>query len=834
MKFHKLIQNLYRFEEYRRRLGYLCVQARTIALGFHYICNVPKHSDMFSFRALYITVILFFIASGISGQDLIFGGTVKTMSGLLLENAAVIVLNPADSTVIYWSETSPDGRYEIGNVRPGRYLLRVQHIACQDYKGEIDLIAGLTLDIELTEKDIALEAIRVRPDYIKRRADGYTVDIRHHPVAAGRHAMEVFNILPGVISFDDKLMLNGRAFSKIYIDGREIKEYGELEGLMAEDIDEIDIQYTEGSAGDARSRGGIMNITLKKLANGGLYGSLSGTLNMATRFGFNRHNEEAIFSYNTPKFSFYNYLRYSDFRVLADDHIHTDYFDTGSRVDQNVRDRTTYRYVTESFNIAYRPSESHRLGFYGSYYMRHGKPETRWDSQVTPATGDPYVLRTIGSGKDNVDRLQAAFDYQWKIDGKGSQFRLTADYLRYDADIDNRYENRESSGSMQQINYSRERDDKGTDMYAADGRFTLVLNDSWRLGFGGKSYRHDTENPISFSSTDVTDMAYADHLRIRSTGYAGYMTLAAETGPLSLKGGVRFQQDNIDYRSSGGRNKKWYGYWYPSAELSIEFDEDGEMVLTVEYEKELFELPHHELNPGVRYESEFFYSRGNPDLAPSLSHLISVIQSVNDKWNFYYEFEYQKDGWQFVNSLDPDNDLVIFSMPVNSASFRMHSAGLDLTQKLWSWWTIVPQFRWTNFKARYRGEEARDNYRSNKYAVYISNMFNFKNDWAATLNVQFEPRYFFDNQIYYGVGYVRGSVSKYFFDKKLNARLSADIYTRNRNIGIKNYQYRSLERNLNNNVYFFGLNIAYRFVRGRNVKVERGTSLQEVTIITEK
>ena len=79
---------------------------------------------------------------------------------------------------------------------------------------------------------------------------------------------------------DEKISINGKSGSKVYVNDRELRmEPAQLltylRSLRADDIQKIEVVPTTGADYDADSSGGIIRITLRKRRENGMEGSLS-------------------------------------------------------------------------------------------------------------------------------------------------------------------------------------------------------------------------------------------------------------------------------------------------------------------------------------------------------------------------------------------------------------------------------------------------------------------------------------------------------------------------------------------------------------------------------
>lgn len=106
-----------------------------------------------------------------------------------------------------------------------------------------------------------LEEITVRPQYIRREHNHYTMQISSDE--RGKNGEELLRQAPGVWLSQGKISINGSAGTRVFLDGREIRLEGELftqylQSLKSEDIARIEVFPQSGAEQDASMKGGII------------------------------------------------------------------------------------------------------------------------------------------------------------------------------------------------------------------------------------------------------------------------------------------------------------------------------------------------------------------------------------------------------------------------------------------------------------------------------------------------------------------------------------------------------------------------------------------------
>jgi hypothetical protein len=72
-----------------------------------------------------IAIAFLAIFGGTYGQTYILKGDILDEKAQPLASATAVLLNPSDSTLLYFSVTGNNGRFEMRNIRKGAYMLQV-------------------------------------------------------------------------------------------------------------------------------------------------------------------------------------------------------------------------------------------------------------------------------------------------------------------------------------------------------------------------------------------------------------------------------------------------------------------------------------------------------------------------------------------------------------------------------------------------------------------------------------------------------------------------------------------------------------------------------------
>ena len=147
------------------------------------------------------------------------------------------------------------------------------------------------IDLTLNASGILINEVNVEASAIRREADRFVMNVEDMPSTVGQDGKELLQQAPGVWIDNEKISLNGKSGTKIYVNDREIKLSNEqllafLQSLKAENVSRIEIVPQTGVEYSADTNAGIIKITLKKNRADGVMGnvSMSGSMGESEAF----------------------------------------------------------------------------------------------------------------------------------------------------------------------------------------------------------------------------------------------------------------------------------------------------------------------------------------------------------------------------------------------------------------------------------------------------------------------------------------------------------------------------------------------------------------------
>lgn len=235
-----------------------------------------------------IALILFFIPAGLLGQVNSLRGEILDENAKPMPSATAILLNPADSTLQYFGVSSASGKFEIINIKQGRYLLQVAFIGYTTIYRNIEIPfedSGDLGTIIMIPKPVSLDEVTVTGERVplKIKRDTIEYDAKAFKVAPDGVVEDLLKKLPGLeIDRAGNIKAMGENVRNVLIDGKEF--FGNdpkvaTKNLPANVVDKVQLynkksEEAEFTGIDDGTRNQTLNLMLDEDKKDGVFGEL--------------------------------------------------------------------------------------------------------------------------------------------------------------------------------------------------------------------------------------------------------------------------------------------------------------------------------------------------------------------------------------------------------------------------------------------------------------------------------------------------------------------------------------------------------------------------------
>ena len=552
------------------------------------------------------------------------GGRVVDEQGQAVEYATVVLLRGGEQ--VAGMATDDAGRFEL-KVPTGEYTLSIQYLGFAPVLRQVRVEADNDLgDIVLKSSSTQIEGVVVKAQLIRREADRFVVDVANAPAAIGKDGIELLERAPGVWVDDEKISINGKSGSKVYVNDRELRmEPAQLltylRSLRADDIQKIEVVPTTGADYDADSSGGIIRITLRKRRENGMEGSLS----VDSRLGrwVRSVNPRARVNYHSGRLDLYGLAWFNLETDEFESDENTRYTSGSNSLEAHSEKFERDRNFGASFGSVYEINSRQSVGAEFEYWRNREKGP---NDSYTDFTAEEGVTRT-DSRYDNFtarNNYSLTFNYIWKIDSLGSTLKVLADYNRRTTDAENDNFSRIAAPAPAPAADSAYRDNSVSvyNVTTATLAFDKKFSPRWSLRAGAKYTYNDMHNDALYEYLKDDAWARNDNqsftINYTENIAAAYGIASANLGRWSLVAGVRGEYTRTEGKGHGIAQN--YFSLFPNANVSYALTKDGAYSLIAQYARTIERPRFWTLNPQRYQISDYTYQTGNPELDPAYKH----------------------------------------------------------------------------------------------------------------------------------------------------------------------------------------------------------------------
>ena len=607
---------------------------------------------------LYTLLALLLMAGGVTMQAQNINGKVVDETNQSVPFANVVQMSQ-DSAFLNGCVTDENGAFQMGKAQNAA-LLKVSFIG---YKDKWLPLSGTQTNlgtIQLELDAVSLNEVTVSaglPDvYIK--GDAQVTTIRNSILADEGAADDVLGKIPGINKSQGKLEVFGKGEPLIYINGRQVRDFSELEQLSSKDIDRIELITNPGARYDA-TVGAVVRIITNKNPQDGLgidfYSTIRRSVNTDRRdyvqlnYRKNGWNLFATFDYNDTKSKQHSTIEQTN------------------KVENNWAQQNTMTEDSRNarfsgvFEADYSFNTDHTVGVrYSSTFWAIMNDSIHINSAVkmNGAYYDQWESRQLLKHDYDIGHRVNTF-YLGKVGNTSIDFN--ADYL--------------SNGQTNYysgIEYSSEWDDRIIESEnpvknrLLAGKLTLSTP-LWggEISYGGQaSFTSRRDDYISHSEYAETSFTQIKDRNLAAFVEYSRMVPFSETLMGMFSVGCRYEHAAYDYfvqdQIIDGQSRK-FDHVFPSASLSMQIDK---VQLMASYSAKTSRPSYRDLRNAVEYINRFTLQTGNPFLEPSLTHDYSLAASwkflqcsigFRDERNVIIEWAEPLDTAPSISVLKPQN-----------------------------------------------------------------------------------------------------------------------------------------------------------------------------------
>lgn len=579
-------------------------------------------------------------------------GIIQTSNGEGIEFATLVLKALPDSNAVEVALTDENGVFELFDIKAQDYVLEVSHI---NYKaGTISVPASIepvqTLaPITLAGASTTLSEVTVvsRVPAVERKIDRTVVNVEATPIADGGTALDILSISPGVtIGPGGNISLSGKDGVEVFINGKPSNLSGNdlvtfLESIQGDQLYQIEIMTNPPARYDAAGNAGIINIVTKKLKLRGI------NANFATYYRQGRYpiwGQSASFNYRERSYNLYGNVGYDNKQSF-------DEYDILRNLRTFETNELTTIYDQQTNIVNQQNSLNGRLGVdiflsdrtnFGVLVSGVNNPGDSRTRNTTLLKDPSEILETTiiapATAESEWQNLNANFNFQHRFDTLGRELLISADYVTYDINKEQIFENQyydqafEEGETPEEVIFQRSLFPQLIDIYSGQIDYVHPFTNSSRLDLGVKSILVSTDNNAQFfdqADQDwILDPSLSNQFLYDEMVHAAYINYNRQLENWEIQFGLRVEHTQTEGQQLATNEtfERNFTQLFPTFYLQYRLGAD--QTLGLSYGRRIDRPDYADLNPFRFYLDQFTYEEGNPNLQPQLSHNIELSHSL--------------------------------------------------------------------------------------------------------------------------------------------------------------------------------------------------------------
>ncbi len=618
-----------------------------------------------------------FLSLGLNAQKVT--GVVQDDQGKGVDKSTASLLRAKDSSVVKLAVTNADGKFSF-QATPGNYLVSSSYIGHATAYSKVFEVSGSgdmdlgTITLIKAAANLGAVTVTSKKPMVEVRADKMILNIEGTINATGNDALELLRKSPGVmVDKDDNISLAGKNGVRIYIDGKPSPLSGtdlatQLKSMQSAQIEAIEIITNPSAKYDAAGNAGIINIRLKKNKAFGTNGSVNAGYNIGV---FPKYNGGITFNHRNKGINIFGNYNYNHTKQNNEFNLYRSLLDTVFDGQANM----IFRNESHSFKtgLDWFANNKHTFGILinGNIGENEFNNHNRTPIIYKPTGVVNRIL--VANNTNQMERNNINFNLNYRFaDTSGHELNLDADYGLFRNEGNqlqpNYYYNPAETVLLSQTIY---RFISPTDINIYTFKADYEQNfKKGRLGIGGKIASISTEN--NFQRYDVSqlhpeqktlDMTRSNQFDYKENISALYVNYNKQLKGVMFQVGVRMENtnstgDSYALNANGSVNntnpqtfKRNYTDLFPSAALTFNKNPMNQWGLS--YSRRIDRPAYQDLNPFEFKLDEYTYQKGNINLRPQYTNIVTLTNTYKYKLNTSLSYSHVADVFaQLVDTTD--------------------------------------------------------------------------------------------------------------------------------------------------------------------------------------
>ena len=599
-----------------------------------------------------------------------------------LEYATLSLINENAPDRIQGGITDPQGKFNL-EVFPGKYTIVIEYIGFDKITLKDQLIRS-NQNLGVFELEIAAETLNEvelvgERTEVEIRLDKRIYNVGKDITVRGGSVADVLDNVPSVsVDVEGNIALRGNENVRILINGKPSGLVGlsgpqGLRSLPAESIEKVEVVTSPSARYEASGTAGILNIILKKEELEGFNGSFIVNGGFPETYGGN-----ATLNWRTKKLNVFSTTSLRNSESRGGGIFESENFDPVRFVNEDRDYERNRKSVFFNLGAEYFLDEKTSLTVSG--FVRRSNNKSNNTTEIKNLSASGLLIDQFGryQNEEEVDDSQQfTTNFTKKFDEKGHEI-----IIEFQTETSGEDESDFAENTSIYNQESESLEDQNRTLLQVDYVWPINEKTQFELGYRGNFSSQETEyNVFDLLETGRTpNTQLTNFLGFTQNVNAAYTQFGQKVNKFSYLMGLRMEKTHIeiDQKTANIYKEKDYTDWFPTLNLSYEFNEKEN--ITLGYSRRIRRPRSWSLNPFRSLTSLTFFRQGNPDLDPSYSNLVDLGYLKRwDKFTFNGSVYYQKATQVIERIVDATGEFVVVSQDplVELPEFRFTSINLS-------------------------------------------------------------------------------------------------------------------------------------------------------------
>ena len=680
-------------------------------------------------------------------------GEVKDQYNQPIAHANVLLLHQPDSTLAKGAVTDEAGRYGFENAAAGTYLITASMVGYETRRTTLFTVgkgASQPLPLVVLQEGKALNEVTITAAKLayELKPDRMIMNVSALPSMSGNTGLELLQKVPGVIVDRQNNSIGMIAKGEVLVMvNNKIKRVpaevlmAQLQGMRAENIEQIELIHQPPAKYDASGAAGIINIVMKENEQEGTNGSvaITGGYGQREKAGLSLHlnsnqgvmNWYGDYTYNHSRANKFEVNHFRAYEYQGDDYYY-----------ENFVTLRNYREGQHAANLGL------DLDFEGNtvigLLVGGALSEQVWgedaDSRSFGYVNDKLTEEGsyLFSSKTDMSSLTANANVFQKI-GITSHLNFNADYAKI------RYENAgdllNNDDPEHAIAYDRS---TPMEFWILSLDNVNQLGDHWTMEAGVKGTFNNTLSTTSVRSVNDEYWSESDLLAsevsIREQILAGYLSFHGKLSEkLDAELGVRYEDYTYQLESEEQEDFE-RTFRQPFPVFRFNYKADSTNTIQLGFNRSITRSSFYHLTSLFNLFDPSLIVYANPQLQPAFTNNLKLSWQRKSAI-FSLAYLSRNNQIYFYNTVDKENHLQI-SNPKNLDKESIIEANLSFSISPARWWEM--NWNLTGYYHRVMDKSSRPSVFEEAiftYAVQFNSTFLFSKDWTVGIDGWYRSHY---------------------------------------------------------------------------------------------